>query len=236
MENGDPKQASAARWKILLLAAGFVALVAVARKLGGQDALRGALDWIRGLGPLGPVIFVPIYVLASVLFLPAFLLTIGAGAIFGVVKGSILVSIASTLGATCAFLVGRYVARSWIAHKIEGDRRFRAIDEAVGREGWKIVGLTRLSPVLPFVLLNYGFGITKVSLRDYVVASWIGMMPVTVMYVYLGSVAGSLAAGGQRSRTPAEWFLYGLGLVATIAVAVLITRIARRALTQKGVG
>jgi uncharacterized membrane protein YdjX (TVP38/TMEM64 family) len=220
---------------VLLLVAGFIALLVLARKLGGQDALRGALDWIRGLGPLGPVIFVPIYVIASVLFLPAFLLTIGAGAIFGVVKGSILVSIASTLGATCAFLVGRYVARSWIAHKIEGDRRFQAIDEAVGREGWKIVGLTRLSPVLPFVLLNYGFGITKVSLRDYVVASWIGMMPVTVMYVYLGSVAGSLA-GGERSRTPAEWFLYGLGLIATIAVAVLITRIARRALTHKGVG
>ncbi|HSW50743.1 MAG TPA: VTT domain-containing protein, partial [Bryobacteraceae bacterium] len=111
------------------------------------------------------------------------------------------------------------------------------VDNAVAAEGWKIVGLTRLSPVFPFNLLNYAFGLTRVSLRDYVVASWIGMIPGTVMYVYLGSLAGSLAElglkEGGRARTQAEWALYAVGLVATVAVTVVITRIARRALNLR---
>ncbi|MCI0743984.1 MAG: TVP38/TMEM64 family protein, partial [Verrucomicrobia subdivision 3 bacterium] len=130
-----------------------------------------------------------------------------------------------------AFLVGRYLARGWVAKKIEGNASFAAIDRAVADEGWKIVGLTRLSPVFPFSLLNYAFGLTRVKLRDYVLASWIGMMPGTVMYVYLGSLARAGAAGEKKS--PAEWALYGVGLLATIAVTVVITRIARRALAKR---
>jgi uncharacterized membrane protein YdjX (TVP38/TMEM64 family) len=131
-------------------------------------------------------------------------------------------------------LVGRYLARDLVSRWIEGNPTFRAIDEAVAREGWKIVGLCRLTPVLPFVLLNYSFGLTRVSLRDYFFASWIGMMPITVMYVYLGSVAGDLAtAGGERTRTPAEWVAYGVGLLATVAITLFMTRIARRAMAQR---
>ena len=150
---------------------------------------------------------------------------------FGVAWGSIYVSIGSTLGATCAFLVGRYLARNAIARRIEGNERFAAIDKAVANEGWKIVGLTRLSPVFPFTLLNYAFGLTQVKLRDYVLASWIGMMPGTVMYVYLGSLAK--AASGERTRTTGEWVLYGVGLLATIVVTVFVTRIAKRALAKR---
>ena len=139
--------------------------------------LRRSLDWVAGLGPTGVIAFVVIYILACVFMLPGSVLTLGAGAVFGVVKGSVIVSVAATLGATAAFLVGRYFARDRVAKMIEGNARFRAIDEAVGREGWKIVGLTRLSPVFPFNLLNYAYGITKVSLRDYFLASWIGMLP-----------------------------------------------------------
>jgi uncharacterized membrane protein YdjX (TVP38/TMEM64 family) len=230
-----PAQKSGSKAKLVLWVLVIVALLAAARYFNAQALLRQALDGIAGLGPWGPVIFVLLYVAATVLFLPGSILTLGAGFVFGVVKGSIIVSISATLGATAAFLVGRYLARDWVSKKIEGNAKFKAIDQAVAREGWKIVGLTRLSPVFPFNLLNYAFGLTRVSLRDYFFASWIGMMPGTVMYVYLGSLAGDLAAvgAGGRARTPAEWALYVVGLLATVAVTVYVTRVARRALQQR---
>ena len=204
------------------------------RHFHGEELLKRALDWISGLGVWGPVAFVVIYVLACVLFIPGSILTLGAGVLFGVLRGFIFVSVASTLGASAAFLAGRYLAREWVSKKIEGNAKFKAIDEAVAREGWKIVGLTRLSPVFPFNLLNYAFGLTKVSLRDYFFASWIGMMPGTVMYVYLGSLAGDLASlGAGHKRTVGEWLLYGAGLLATILVTVYVTKIARKSLGQK---
>ncbi|MDA0322557.1 MAG: TVP38/TMEM64 family protein [Verrucomicrobia bacterium] len=191
------------------------------------------LEWVDGLGPLGPAIFIVVYIVACVLFLPGSVLTLGAGAVFGVVMGSVYVSIGSTLGATAAFLTGRYLARDMIARKIEGNEKFAAIDQAVGREGWKIVGLTRLSPIFPFNLLNYAYGLTRVSLRDYVLASWIGMIPGTVMYVYIGSLAKDLATvGGERTRSTGEWTLYIVGLLATIIVSVYVTKVARRAMQE----
>ena len=217
-----------AKW--LLIVAILAAVVAAFFIFDVRTLLREGLDAIARLGPWGPVLFVAIYIVATVFFLPGSVLTLGAGAVFGVALGSVYVSIASTLGATAAFLVGRYLARDWVAKKIEGNAAFAAIDRAVAAEGWKIVGLTRLSPAFPFSLLNYAFGVTRVSLRDYVLASWIGMMPGTVMYVYVGSLA---RAAGDRTRTPGEWALYGLGLLATIAVTVFVTRLARRALAQR---
>jgi len=219
---------------IRLAAAAIVVAVLVlcSKYLHFQELLTSALEWVSGLGMWGPVIFIMIYIVACVLFIPGTILTLGAGVIFGVVKGAVIVSISATLGATAAFLVGRYLARGWVAKKIEGNRKFQSIDEAVAREGWKIVGLTRLSPVFPFVLLNYAYGLTKVSLRDFFFASWVGMIPGTVMYVYIGSLAGDLAkhGAGGRARTAAEWGLYGVGFLATVAVTVFVTRIARRAL------
>lgn len=221
--------------KVALGAGAVVALLLVARAVDAPGLLRQALDGIRGLGPWGAALFVGLYVVATVLFLPGSVLTLGAGAVFGVVRGSLLVSLAATLGATAAFLVGRHAARGWVAARIEGNPTFRAIDEAVGREGWKIVGLTRLSPVFPFNLLNYAFGVTRVRLRDYVAASWAGMIPGTVMYVYLGALAGDLATlpAGGRTRAPVEWGLYVLGLLATGAVTIHVTRVARAALRRR---
>lgn len=178
--------ASKKKGLILRLAvAGIVValLVSGSKYLHFQELLTKVLQWVSGLGMWGPVIFIIIYIVACVLFIPGTILTLGAGVIFGVVKGSIIVSTSATLGATAAFLVGRYLARDWVAKKIEGNRKFKSIDEAVAREGWKIVGLTRLSPVFPFVLLNYAYGLTKVSLRDFFLASLVGMIPGTVMYV-----------------------------------------------------
>jgi uncharacterized membrane protein YdjX (TVP38/TMEM64 family) len=219
----------------VLVGIGVVGLLVALRFSPAPLLLRRALDWVAGLGPAGVIAYIALYVLACVFMLPGSVLTLGAGAVFGLARGTLIVSVASTLGATAAFLAGRYLARDRVARRIEGNERFRAIDEAVGREGWKIVGLTRLSPVFPFNLLNYAYGITKVGLRDYVLASWIGMLPGTVLYVYLGSLAGSLATLGRHGagRTPAQWALFAVGLLATVAVTVMVTRIARTALAQK---
>lgn len=221
--------------KVAVAIAVVSALVAAMKYFDVQSLLAEALRWIENQGVTGIAVYLILYVSACVLFAPGSVLTLGAGAVYGLLKGFVIVSVASTLGATLAFLVGRYIARDWIAQKVEGKPRFKAIDEAVGKEGWKIVGLTRLSPVFPFNLLNYAYGLTRVSLRDYVIASWIGMMPGTVMYVYIGSLAGSLATLGAegRTRTAAEWILYGVGLLATVVVTVFVTRIAKRALEKK---
>lgn len=222
--------------KLIALAIGVATfMIVVSQFLNIQDLLKTALDWISNLGYWGPIAFILVYILATVFFIPGSLLTLGAGVLFGVGFGSIYVSIGSVIGATCAFLVGRYLARGWVSKQIEGHQKFKAIDEAVAQEGWKIVGLTRLSPIFPFNLLNYSFGLTNVSLQDYFFASWIGMIPGTVMYVYLGSLAGELAqlGVGGRSKTLGEWILYGVGLVATVAVTVYVTKIAKKALNQK---
>src|SRR6476659_6231415 len=154
-QEATPRASS--RWKWFLCATAVVAVVVAVKYFHVQDLLKATLDWIGKLGPLGPVIFVGLYVVATVLFIPGSVLTLGAGAVFGVVLGSVCVSIGATLGATAAFLVGRYIAREAIARKLEKNARCAAIDGAVANEGWKIVLLTRLSPVFPFTLLNYAF-------------------------------------------------------------------------------
>jgi uncharacterized membrane protein YdjX (TVP38/TMEM64 family) len=200
-----------------------------------QEWLRNALQWIDSLGTVGAIAFILLYIVATVAFLPGSILTLGAGVVFGIVWGSFLVFIGATLGATAAFLVGRYLARGWVAKKIEGNQKFKAIDRAVGREGVKIVLLTRLSPIFPFNLLNYAYGVTGVSLRDYFIAS-IGMMPGTIMYVYIGSLAGNLATIGteaQPANPTIQWTIRIIGFIATVAVTLYVTKIARQALEKE---
>ena len=221
--------------KPLMVGVVVLAVLVLLRYYDIQQLLKQVLETISSLEKWAPVAFITVYIVATVLLLPGFILTLGAGFLFGVGWGSVFVSISSILGATCSFLIGRYVARDWVAKKMQSHEKFQPVDEAVAREGWKIVGLTRLSPIFPFNLLNYVFGITQVSLRDYFLASWIGMMPGTVMYVYVGSLAGDLAALGSegRSRTPAEWALYLVGLLATVVGTVYVTRLARKALEKR---
>ena len=222
--------------RLVVVLALVVAAVVVVR---GTDLVEG-LRWLEAkqdeLGLLAPLGLGGVYVLACVLLVPGSILTLGAGALFGLLVGAVTVSLAATAGAAAAFLVGRYLARDWIAGKVAGNARFAAVDEAVGREGFKIVLLTRLSPVFPFNLLNYAYALTRVSLRDYVLGSWLGMIPGTIMYVYVGTLFGDVAAlaGGLqgRERTPAEWALLVAGLVVTVAVTVYVTRVARRALDE----
>jgi len=200
-----------------------------------QAILANALQWIDSLGTLGIIAFIALYIIATVAFFPGSILTLGAGVIFGAVWGSLYVFIGATLGATAAFLVGRYLARGWVAGKITNNKKFAAIDQAVGKEGLKIVLLTRLSPIFPFNLLNYAFGITGISLQDYFIGS-VGMIPGTIMYVYIGSLAGNLAMIGteaQPTNPTLQWAIRILGLIATVAVTIYITRIARQALEDE---
>lgn len=213
-------------WVVLLLAlfAGF-------QFLPIQEWLGLLEKWIESLGIWGPIAFVIIYVLATVLLLPGAAMTPLSGLLFGLGPGTLYVIIASNIGANIAFLIGRYFAREAVARKIEGNDKFAAIDQAVGKEGWKIVGLTRLSPVFPFVLLNYAYGLTSVRWIHYAAASLFGMIPGTVMYVYIGSL-GKLAADSDTAGT-GKVILTLVGLVATILVTVWITRTARKALSAR---
>ncbi len=199
-----------------------------------QTILQDALQWIQSLGTKGAIAFIIIYILATVAFFPGSILTLGAGVVFGVILGSVYVFIGATIGATLAFLVGRYFAREWVSKKIEGNNNFQAIDRAVAQEGLKIVFLTRLSPVFPFNLLNYALGITGVSLKDYIIGS-IGMIPGTIMYVYLGSLAGNLALIGTPSQPTnhiIQWTIRIIGFIATLAVTIYVTKIAKNALEK----
>ncbi len=200
-----------------------------------QEFLQNALQWINSLGAIGGIVFIGIYIIATLAFLPASLLTLGAGVIFGVIWGSIYVFIGATLGAIAAFLGGRYLAQGWVKEKISSYKKFAIIDKAVSKEGLKIVLLVRLSPLFPFNLLNYALGITSVSFQDYLIGS-VGMIPGTIMYVYFGSLVGDIALIGSKNQAGniiLHWVIQIMGLIATIAVTVYVTKIAKKALKDE---
>lgn len=221
--------------KAALAALALVGLLAASRLLPIADWLLAFLEYTRSLGPKGPALLAAVYVVACVLLLPGSILTLGAGFVFGLGVGLVAVSIGSTLGAGAAFLVGRYLARGWVEGQMTSHPKLAAVDAAVEKEGFKIVFLTRLSPIFPFNLLNYFYGVTRVRFRDYMLASWVGMLPGTVMFVYIGSVTAdlaTLAGGGGGGGGAGRTALTVLGFAATVAVTVKITQIARKALDE----
>lgn len=218
--------------RALLVLAVVVALLAGGRQLAA--AVPAFAARVRDLGPLAPVAFAAGYAVATVAFVPGSLLTLAAGAVFGLGLGLAVVFAGATLGACGAFLVARYLARARVERTLAGNPRFAAIDRAIGREGRRIVFLLRLSPVFPFNLLNYALGLTTVRFRDYLVAS-VGMLPAAALYVYAGKVAGDVAAlagGAAPARGTAYYAVLAAGLAATVLVTVLVTRTARRALRE----
>ena len=218
--------------RVALIVIGLVVLALLGRQAGGY--VPQFARWVNSLGVWGPLVFIVGYALAAVAFVPGSLLTLAAGAIFGLAQGVVYVFIAATLGSAAAFLVSRYVARAAIERRLASNPRFAAIDRAVGAQGRKIVFLLRLSPVFPFNLLNYGLGLTQVRFADYVIAS-IGMIPGTLLYVYYGKLVGDVAAlaGGAAPEKGAGYYaVLVLGLAATIVVTTLVTRVARRALKE----
>lgn len=213
------------RWIAVLI--GVICLVVLVRSLPTQDLLASIESWISSLGVWGPVVLTLAYIVATVLFVPGTILTLVAGAIYGLGVGMVIVSIGSTIGAALCFLIARYAARESVAHWAERYPLFAAIDSAMGEGGWKIVALLRLSPAIPFNVQNYLYGLTPIRFWPYVLASWLAMLPGTFLYVYLGHITGA-ALGQDRDRTPAEWVFLAVGLAATVIVSVYIARLARR--------
>ena len=222
--------------RLVALIAIVIALLLAMRFLPVQQWLRNFNDWVGQMGTAGIFIFIGVYALGTVLLAPGSVLTIGAGFAFGLWKGFIAVSAGSTLGAALAFLVARYIARERVVAIAQRNEKFREIDSAIGKQGAKLIFLLRLSPVIPFNLSNYLYGLTGVKFWPYVFASWIGMMPGTFLYVYIGTAgkaAVSAAAGGEAvQRGWQYWTFTGVGLAATIVVTAWVTKIARDALKK----
>ncbi|MFG0253956.1 MAG: TVP38/TMEM64 family protein, partial [Rhodopirellula sp. JB053] len=218
------------RWGSILVIVG--ALLVTFRALPFDQAMSALKSWIEGLGVWGPMVLVLLYIVATVLFVPGTILTLAAGAIFGLSVGTVIVSVGSTVGASLAFLIARYAARDRVAQLAQRNRHFGAIDRAVDEGGWKIVGLLRLSPAVPFNLQNYLYGLTPIAFWPYVLTSWAAMLPATFLYVYLGHITG-VAIGADRERTSAEWGLLAVGLFATVVVTVYVTRLANAKLKEQ---
>jgi len=230
------RSSSAGKWKLIVGGLLVIGLIIASRVLPVGDWLDAFSERVGDLGPRGIVIFVDVYVVATVLFLPGSLLTLGAGFAFGVARGFLAVSAGATMGAAAAFLIARHFARDAVSRKFGSNARFSAVDRAVGREGAKIVFLLRLSPVFPFNALNYLLGLTSVRFWPYVFASWSGMLPGTLLYVYLGYAgkAGLAAASGDAETSALKYAYLAAGLLATLGVTIYVTRLARRALRQAG--
>jgi uncharacterized membrane protein YdjX (TVP38/TMEM64 family) len=223
------------RFRLLLVGLLVAGAAAAAYTLPVAEWITGLAERARNTGALGVAMFFAAYVGSTVAFLPGSILTLAAGFAFGPFWGLAIASPASVAGATCAFLLGRTLLRDWAAARVGESPRLRAIDAAVGREGFKIVLLLRLSPLFPFNVLNYALSLSKVRVSTYVLASFLGMLPGTALYVYLGSLApaaAELASAGGRGGS-GRTILYVVGLVATVAAAAIGTRAARRALNAE---
>ena len=219
--------------KLVVLVVAVIGLFVAARFLPVEQWLTSFNDWVGEMGPAGIFIFIGAYAVATVLLLPGLILTLGAGFAFGLWKGFLAVSTGATLGTALAFLVARFLARDKVKAIVKGSEKFQRIDDAIGKQGAKLVFLLRLSPVIPFNVSNYFYGLTGVKFWPYVLASWLGMMPGTLLYVYLGTAgkaAVSAATDGSAQHGWQYWTFLGVGLAATFAVTIRVTRIAREAL------
>lgn len=217
------------RWmhskRFWLFVLGGILLAVIISQLPLADWFLAIKQWFAPLGLIGIPVFVLAYLLATILGLPNIVLILVAGALFGFVNGVISASIADTLGAIACFLLGRTVARDRVEKWVRKNPRFASLDHAVGKKGWKILLLTRLSPLVPSSVLNYGFSCTKVSFWQYGFFSWLGMLPVIGLYVYLGSFGVALLQGGL---TPGKILVQIVGVVLAIVAAYYTTRLVQK--------
>ena len=222
--------------RLIALIAIPIALFLVMKFLPVQEWLRSFNSWVVQMGVAGIFVFIIVYAVATILLAPGSVLTIGAGFVFGLWKGFLAVSVGATLGASLAFLIARFIARDKVEAIARRNEKFRKIDNAIGKQGAKLIFLLRLSPVIPFNLSNYFYGLTGVKFWPYVFASWSGMIPGTFLYVYIGTaskLAVSAAAGGEAVKHGWQyWTLISFGLAATVVVTIWVTKIARDALRR----
>lgn len=204
---------------------GIVAVIAGVRLLPTAEWIAAVNAWVESLGAWGPLAYGVFYIAAALAFVPGSAITIGAGALFGLGLGTVVVSIASTTSAAIALPLARSLFRKRVQAFAAERKSFQAVDRAIEDGGWKIVGLLRLSPVVPFSALNYLLGLTNVRYVPAVLVSWIAMLPGTLLYVYFGAIGRDVAGGKERG--PFEWALMIAGLVATLVVTVVLTRMAK---------
>ncbi len=229
-----PRASGQRIWKGLAALAVIAALVAAWWLLPLASWIETFRDWVAQQGIWGHIIFAVVYAVATVALAPGALLTVAAGVAFGL-QGFPTVVIGATAGAALAFLVGRYFARAWVERQIRKSRIFQAIDKAIEADGWKIVGLMRLSPLVPFNLQNYFFGVTKVGFWPYLITTFFGIMPGTLLYVWIGSLGAAAGIGSGDEAGLYKNIAYGVGLAATALVTIIVSRKARQKLKQFGV-
>jgi uncharacterized membrane protein YdjX (TVP38/TMEM64 family) len=210
-------------WRPLVLLALVIAILVLGRFLGLGDKLGALRDWIKGLGAMGPLVFILIYVAAVVAALPASPISVAAAALFGSLWGVIFINIGATLGAALAFLLGRYFARDAVVNWLGKKEKFRRLDQLTEKHGAIIVALTRLVPIFPFNLLNYGFGLTRVPFWTYVFWTWLCIIPGTILYV-VG--ADAVLQGAAQGKVP--WGLILVFVAALILLAILVPLARRR--------
>jgi uncharacterized membrane protein YdjX (TVP38/TMEM64 family) len=200
----------------------------------GSAWMHEVVHWmqeIQAAGWTGRLIFIALYAAACLLFVPGSLLTLGAGAVYGFWEGTLLVLAGNGLGSLLSLLITRYLLRGWAKRQFARNKKLRAIEDAVAHDGWRIVCLTRLSPVMPFSLINYALGLTKISALKFLFATEVGSIPSTCVYVYFGTLIGNLTKIGPdlRAHRPLEWIFQGAGLIFTIGVTIYVTRLATKA-------
>jgi len=214
-------------WKLVLFAAVVLLLIVLARVFGLGERLQELREWIAAMGNLGMAAYVGLYIVAVIAAVPGLPISIAGAAIFGAFKGVILVSIGSTLGASLAFLIARYLARDAIYGRLSGNEKFQRLDRLTEKHGAIIVAITRLVPLFPFNLLNYGFGLTRVPFPTYAFWSWLCMLPGTIVYL-VGTDA--LITAVTTGEVP--WLIVG-GFVVALVGVILAVRIASGKLKEK---
>jgi len=218
--------------KILLAILVVAALLFAGRVLPFREWLDTFGRWIEGLGPAGYALYVAAYALVTVLMMPAVLMMVAAGYFFGLLKGVAIVSAGATLGASLAFLIARHLARGRVERYATGQPRYKAIDAAVGKKGWRIVFLMRLSPLVPFVVSNYFYGLTAIRFRPYVLASWAGMIPLQFLYVSFGVAGREATVPSEGPAAAWKWGLLAVGALVTVAATVYAGKVVREALEE----
>ena len=216
-------------FKIGLVIVAIAAIVVLFRVLPVAQWLTAFRAYVAGLGFAGYVLYVLVYAACVVLFIPASILTLGAGATFGVIKGTIVVVIGATLGATLAFIVARTIARKRVEAMAAKDRRFHALDKAISSEGAKIVLLVRLAVVFPFTYSNYVFGLTGLRVLPYALATLVGIIPGTIAFVYIGAAAAAATAGTVKI------VVYVVGAILALIASAFVARIAVKAIHRAGI-
>jgi uncharacterized membrane protein YdjX (TVP38/TMEM64 family) len=225
-----------ARLRIALAAGLLALLVAGAVLLPVQHYLKSFLEWIGRLGPWAPVFLVALEAVVCLLYLPSSAVTLLAGYRCGIVVGTMVASLGATLGATAAFLLSRLLLRGWIERRLAGHPAISAIDRAVGSQGFRIVLLVRLCSLLPYDLMSYALGLTKVRLGRYLLGTWLGRLPEILLWAYIGSTAKDLSDvfTGKVQVGIGGRILLGLGIAAMIAATLVVAQIARKALRELG--